>query len=388
VTVAVLKGMRDAVTIARSREPSTRRRRVVWVALAEGRGHLMRAQLAARLLAPSGIDVDIVTTSEAGVAFMAEFGLRSTIMSEKFRLAYDERQNLGRLRTRAMTMRYLLAPTRCLRDLAWLEGYAHDAALVVDDSLHPMLLAASLFETRLTDRIVHVHCTNVRRALEDSAGAGPLRAMIRHALAKSAQIEISLATRTAEARGLATTLPPLLPAPRDRAAVRAELGVPAGERLAVVYLNPYFRDHAIAEAIEHATRGFAVHAVAEGFASRPGWRARDAALGDAVAAADVFISAAGAGSLALARATGVPMIAIASEQPEQRENLAHADPSGAWRAVCDLAGDVPAQLAAALARLPHATSTGDAELAVRRARGLWLQTLTNLVETRTRKDRS
>ena len=100
------------------RRLDSRDARVVWLAVAEGRGHLMRAQLAARLLAPEGVDVDVVTTSDAGVAFAAEFGLRSTIISDSYRLIYDGRQNLARMRTRAMALGYLLAPTRCLRDLA------------------------------------------------------------------------------------------------------------------------------------------------------------------------------------------------------------------------------------------------------------------------------
>src|SRR5688500_13493471 len=221
--------MRDAV-IAEGRHPQSSRaiERVVWLAVAEGRGHLMRAQLAARLLAPEGVAVDIVTTSEAGVMFAAEFGLRSTVISKSYRLIYDDRQNLARARTRAMTLGYLALPTRCLRDLAWLEGYAHDAALIVDDSFHPALLAASLVGTRLADRIVHVHGANTRRAVEDSAGPGPMRAMIRRALARSARIEISLGVRAAQ-QGRVIELPPLLPAPRDRAQVRGELGVPAGK---------------------------------------------------------------------------------------------------------------------------------------------------------------
>lgn len=384
--------MHEAVTLAEDRtSPARARARVVWLAVAEGRGHLMRAQLAARLLAPADIAVDVVTTSDAGVAFAAEFGLRSAVLSRGYRLIYDDRQNLARTRTRAMAMRYLFAPTRCLRDLAWLEGYAHDAALIVDDSFHPALLAASLVGTRLADRVVHVHGENTRRAVEDSAGPGPMRAMIRRALARSARIEISLGVRSGElANPRLIRLPPLLPAPRERAAVRAELGVAPGQRLAVVYLNPYFHDPALAAAIEEATRGFHVHAVGEGYAARPGWRARDAALGDLVGAADVFVSAPGAGALALARATGVPMIALATDQPEQRRNLASiVDPGGAWRAVVDLAGDVRAQLAAALADVPEHARTGDAELAVRRARGLWLEALLSLVErNRKRKERS
>ena len=385
--------MRDAVIAEGQLQRSfrTARERIVWLAVAEGRGHLMRAQLAARLLAPEGIDVDIVTTSDAGVAFAAEFGLRSTVISESYRLVYDDRQNLARLRTRAMTIGYLTLPTRCLRDLAWLEGYAHDAALIVNDSFHPALLAASLVGTRLADRVVHVHGANTRRAVEDSAGRGPMRILIRRALAKSARIEISLGARVA-AQGRVIELPPLLPAPREREVVRDEIGVPAGKRLAVVYLNPYFKDAALAAAIEEACGEFHVHAVGEGYAERPGGRARDAALGEIVGAADVFISAPGSGALALARATGVPMIAVATDQPEQRKNLASIDTGvapGAWRTVVDLAGDVRAQLADAISRVPTTTLPGDAQLAVRRARAAWLQALTTLVEhNRKRKERS
>src|SRR5688572_33319515 len=110
--------MRDAVNIAEGREASllSARERIVYLAVAEGRGHLMRAQLAARLLAPEGITVDIVTTSDAGAAFAAEFGLRSPVLSHGYRLIYDDRQNLARLRTRAMALAYLALPTRGLRD--------------------------------------------------------------------------------------------------------------------------------------------------------------------------------------------------------------------------------------------------------------------------------
>jgi UDP:flavonoid glycosyltransferase YjiC (YdhE family) len=385
--------MHEAVTAVAGQVARDRaRERIVWVAVAEGRGHLMRAQLAARMLAPEGIDVDIVTTSDAGVVFVSELGLPSTLMSTSYRLVYDGRQNLARTRTRAMTFKYLLAPTRCLRDLAWLEGYAQDAALIVNDSFHPALLAASLVGTPLGARVVHVHGENTRRAVEDTAGRGPMRAMIRRAFARSHRIEISLGVRSGDGE-VATTgvtrLPPLLPAPRERAAVRAELGVPPGQRLAVVYLNPYFKDPSLAAAIEDALAGFHVHAVAEGFADRSGWRARDAALGDAIAAADVFVSAAGMGAIALARAAGVPMIAVVTDQPEQRKNLSSVnDPGCAWRRAVDLSADVRTQLDRALSELPATTSAGDAELAVRRARALWLKTLMSLVaNNRQRKDR-
>jgi len=400
--------MRDARRRAVPDEPlpQVARPRIVWLAVAEGRGHLMRAQLAARLLAPAGIDVDIVTTSAAGVAFTAALGVPSTVVSTAYRLHYDERQNLERARTRAMAMRYLVSPRRCARDLAWLERHARGAALVVNDSFHPALLVATLTGVGFAPRVVHVHGANTRRAVEASAGPGPMRALIRRALANAWRIEIVLDQRpptaarpdalaalgldrpgapTPSPDGRVLELPPLLPAPRDREAVRADLGVARGARLAVVYLNPYFHDAALADAIEAALAraGYAMHAVGEGYADRAGWRARDAALCERVGACDLFVSAAGAGALALARASGVPMIALATDQPEQRQNLAATARDGAWRAVVELASDpraVRGALAAALARVPSTAGNGAAELAVRRARALWLSTLSTLVD--------
>jgi hypothetical protein len=172
-----------------------------------------------------------------------------------------------------------------------------------------------------------------------------------------------------------------VPAPRDREQVRAAYGIAPGARLAVVYLNPYFHDPALADAIDRelAAAGYAVHAVGEGYAQRPGWRARDAGLAELAAAADVFVSAAGSGAIALARGAGVPMIALATDQPEQRKNLA-SDSGGAWRTAIDLCarGSLDVRLRTALAGVPPVATSGDSELAVRRARSLWLSTLTAL----------
>src|SRR5205823_4613604 len=89
--------------------------------------------------------------------------------------------------------------------------------------------------------------------------------------------------------------------------------------LAVVYLNPHFRDPAIADAVERAlaAAGFAIHAVGEGYARRPGWRAHDPALADAIGAADLLVSAPGLGAISQARALRVPFLALVSDQPEQ-----------------------------------------------------------------------
>jgi hypothetical protein len=216
-----------------------------------------------------------------------------------------------------------------------------------------------------------------------------MRAMIRRALGHSRRIELSLGGTAAadskspldRAGSEVIRLPPLLPAPRDRDSVRAAHGIAPGERLACIYLNPYFADPALADVLdaELAAAGYRVRAVGEGYAQRPGWRARDASLAELAAAADLFVSAPGSGALALARSSGVPMIALATDQPEQRKNLAY-DPGG-WRTVVDLCarGDLAARLRAVQAEVPPASSTHDRELAVRRARSLWLSTFSALV---------
>jgi hypothetical protein len=374
--------MVDGLALNAARAVPQTRQRIVWLAVAEGRGHLMRAALAAQLLAPAGIEVDLVTTNEAGVAFAAELGLAASLLSTSYRLVYDDRQNVALMRCRAMAMTYLLSPNRCLRDLAWLEGRAHGAALVVNDSFHPALLTSSLLGKGLARRVVHLHGENTRSAVEDSAGRGPMRALIRRALGNSPSIEIKIDGASGGGDRV-IQLPPLLPVPGDRDRVRAARGIAPGRRLAVVYLTRYFHDSALAEVLERelGAAGFAIHAVGEGYAGRPGWLARDAGLPQLAAAADVFVSAAGAGAVALARGAGVPMIALATDQPEQRKNL-ESDRGGAWRTAIDLrarGAALAADLRAAISAIPPAAH-GASELAVRRARAQWLAALTALVE--------
>ena len=251
--------------------PHAEARRIVWVAVAEGRGHLMRAHLAGELLAPEGIAVDVMTTSAAGAAFVAELGGRAARLSSRYALAYDDQQNLARGRTRAMVLRYLASPSGCARDLAAIAARARGAALVVNDSFHPALLAATLAGGALARRVVHVHGENTRLAVEGDAGVlGPL---IRAALARAPRIEITLAGAAGpgDAPGV-VRVPPLLPRPRARSLVRAELGVPAGRRLAAVYLNPYFHDPALAAAPRTRSRARASRCTRWARAS-PGGRA-------------------------------------------------------------------------------------------------------------------
>src|SRR4051812_16139067 len=82
--------------------------RIVWLAVAEARGHLMRAHLVRNLLAPYGVSVDILTTSEAGAAFLRALGTPAQLLPGRYQLVYDADQNLQRRATEIGILRYLL----------------------------------------------------------------------------------------------------------------------------------------------------------------------------------------------------------------------------------------------------------------------------------------
>lgn len=359
----------------------------------------MRAQLMRQLLSGVGVDVDIVTTSDDGADFVASFGAPCAVLSRDFGIHFDGQQNLRKVRTAAGMFAYVLAPGRCRADLRWLERRARDAALVVNDSFHPALLVAGLGRGPLRGRLVQVYGETLRRAVQSFWGqsgpyadavAGALRrsrACIEHTFTEGPSTEAPVSMRrggrSLDRPARVIRLPPLFALPRrDRGEVRATLGVPAGGRLATVYLNPYFHDASLAVAIERAlaAAGFTMHAVGEGFASRPGWRARDPHLVEAVAAADVFVSAAGMASLGQARTFDVPFLAIATAQPEQRANLAPLRAAtGARCQVVDVGNDLEPRLARALGDLDLSGSRPDPRHAVRRLQARWVEAVTGLL---------
>ncbi|MCA9708269.1 MAG: hypothetical protein KDK70_20630 [Myxococcales bacterium] len=288
------------------------RPRIVYLALADARGHLMRAHLLRELLAPEGVDVEIVTTSDAGRRFLEALGTPAEVISPRFRVVYDARHDMRRHRTTARTLLYLASPWGLRVDRRRLRVRGQGAAFVVSDSLHPALLLAPRGQ-----RVVQVYGQNILAATLGHFGAPSLlgrvhRAVIERSLHRAfARLEHTLAPDPDEARSI--QLPPIIPCPRPRAS--------QGSR-AVIYLNPHFRDPAIARAIEDAlrTRGLAIHAVGEGYGDREGWVPHDPALVDAVAEATLFVTGAGMGGLGMARAFGTPTVCLVSRQPEQRAN--------------------------------------------------------------------
>ncbi len=378
--------------------------RVVWLAVADARGHLMRAHLVRGLLAREGIEVDVLTTSAEGVGFLSALGTPARLLSRHHGVCFDERQNVARGPTERRVLRYLASPGRFWRDLATVEALARGADLVVND-LHPVLLLRPLLRGWRRGRglrVVHLYGENLWGAIErhfdgrapDLVARGfaaALRALRGRAFARIEHALDVPAERAPVMAGARTyRLPPIVAGPaRPRAAVRAALGVGAGERLAAVYLNPHFRDPAIAAAVEAALAGagFRVHAVGEGYARRPGWNARDAGFADAAAAADLLVSAPGMGALGQARAFGLPFLAVLTDQPEQARNLAlFARGGGPPLRVVPVNGDagrLGAHLLAAarsLAAEPRPPPP-PADLVVARIHAAWAQALGALVRS-------
>ncbi len=305
--------------------------RVLYLAVANGRGHLMRAHLLRRSLGAAGIEVDILTTSEEGRAFLTGLGTPSRLLSDGFLVELGPRHDLDRRKTERRALGYLLRPGGALRDLLWLRAEARAYDLVVNDSLHPALLLAPLVFPRLP--VVQVYGENLFTATEENFdGRAPrwVRAWYQRGLRAArdrslARIVHSL--RPAEGQSPPGTfrLPPVIARPsRDRDAVRRELGVGPEERLAAVYLNPHFRSPELAWALERALEaaGYRWYGVAEGFSGRPGWSGPRGDFGDVVHAADLFVSGAGMGALELARRAGTPMLVLLGDQPEQARNIA------------------------------------------------------------------
>ncbi len=305
------------------------RRRILYLALADARGHLMRAHLVAELLAPAGIELDLVTTSREGQAFLAGLGRDSRLLSEELRVEFGPRHDLLRRETAARALSYLTRPSGALRDLLTLSRWARSAALVVNDSQHPALLLAPLLGSRM--RVVQLYGANLRKILEEEVAAQGWRGraearLLASAFSRShAEIVHSLEGGTdADPSARRWQLPTLVPPqPRTRDEARRRLGLGANDRLVAAYLNPHYRDDRIAAAVEAAcARRATLLGVSEPFAGRPGWRAQDAGFSNVVLAADAFVSGAGRGALELARTTGTPLLALLGDQPEQTRNAA------------------------------------------------------------------
>lgn len=310
--------------------------KVTWLAVADARGHLMRASLARQALARVGIDVDIVTTSKEGLAFLRDMGSEGTLMSSGFSVQFDDRHNMDLAATRRKGLSYILRPGGMRRDWDWLLERSAESDLVVND-IHPSLVVASVLSSRWQDRnIVHLYGTNMWEAIaapfDQKSGIGALvNVLYERVIRRGRESSFGCVEHHPLARFEADerkqnyfVVPPIVKRPaRSRSEVRRDLGVTEDARLAAVYLNPHFTDPAVAERIERGVRraGFEMYAIAEGYAGRRGWLGRDPDFVDVVNAADILISQPGMGAIGMCRSMPVPFLALLTSQPEQRKNV-------------------------------------------------------------------
>ncbi|WP_175846619.1 hypothetical protein [Burkholderia arboris] len=302
--------------------------RIVYLAAADARGHLMRAQLLVHALRAAGAQVDVLTTSDAGRAFLAAFDIDAAVLSRHYAVQFDERQNMLRDATDRNVAHYVFRPTRMLRDIVRLRALVRDADLVINDSFHPALLFMGAVPG-WRRRVVHVYGGSLRRALTANFDARLPRVLAR-AFARIVDWQIDSAlgciehdfaydvADDAQRSRLHCRLPTPVP-------VVAELPAPE-PAAAAVYLNPHFRDVALADALSAGMRdaGLAAHRVGEGYAGHDGWTGVDADWPTRAAHAPLIVSAPGMAALSIARVYRRPILLVQTDQPEQASNAARA----------------------------------------------------------------
>ncbi|MFM9437275.1 hypothetical protein ACFDR9_004362 [Janthinobacterium sp. CG_23.3] len=326
--------------------------RVIYLATADARGHLMRAQLLTHALRADGASVQVLTTSDEGARFLAEFGVESTLLSRHHAVQFDTRQNMLREATDANVANYLFRPSRMLRDIVRLRAALRCADLIVNDSFHPALLFMGCmpFWRR---KVVHVYGASLRHALETNFHgrlpgwvAGLFRRIVAWQLGASrARLEHDFSyAKPAEGQGDNYRLPTPVAVVPARPPADA-----AGASRAAVYLNPHFRDPLLAEALERglADAGLQTHLIGEGYAGRPGWLAQDPDWVGRAAASELIISAPGMAALSVALVYHRPILLVVTEQPEQQINAARAAELGLLHRTVVWRGDAPAFGAAA-----------------------------------------
>lgn len=330
--------------------------RFLFLATADARGHLMRTQLLCHALRRRGAEVSVLTTSDSGADFLAEFGIEAPVLSRAYAVVFDDQQNMLRAATDRNIAAYTLLPQRMLRDIFRLHSLCLDADIVVNDSFHPALLVMGLFPP-WRRKIVHVFGGSLRRALEQNFTGRSFRPFARLFAASIAYmiesarawIEHDFSTTSTVASGpVGYRLPTPVALPRE---------MPVAERPSIaIYLNPHFRDIGLVQAMEAAllASGRSSHRVGEGYVGRPGWLARDADWVSAAAASQLIIAAPGMAGLAAALIFGKPIILVLTDQPEQHSNALRAAELGLQHRIVRWQNDAPGftrQLQAAIEAL-------------------------------------
>jgi hypothetical protein len=319
--------------------------RILYLATADARGHLMRSQLLAHALRAAGAQVQVLTTSDEGALFLAGFGIDAPVLSRHYAVQFDARQNMLRRETDRNVAHYVFRPGRMLRDIVRLHGRLREADLVVNDSFHPALLFMGALPP-WRHKVVHVYGASLRRALEGNFSGrlpgwtarafgrivawqiGRSRARIAHDFAQQAPAH--------DGHGTYWIATPVAVASSD--------DVASVDPRAAVYLNPHFKDTALADGLEHglAAAGLGAHCVGEGNAGRAGWQPQDAHWIDTAARSAFIVSAPGMAALSVAQVYRKPILLLQTDQPEQASNAERAAQLGLHHRVVVWRGDAAA----------------------------------------------
>lgn len=340
--------------------------RILIIATADARGHLMRAQLLYHALRAEGATVKVLTTSDAGAHFLAGFGVTARVLSRHYAVMFDGEQNMRKLATDWQVATYTFLPWHMLWDMLKLMRYFRHADLVINDSFHPALLNLSLLPP-WRHKIVHVFGSSLRRALEHNF-TGRSHAWFARLFQRTIQCMIHRSRGWIEhdfsqqqpvplpPKGYALPTPIAIPNPEQRSPVDV-----------AVYLNPHFENAAIAEGLEQALHslGLSGHLVGEGYRQRTGWLAQDADWISQAANSRVILTAPGMAGLSAALLLEKPLLLIVTQQPEQQQNALKVAQSGMphqavyWQGNAEaFAADLQKALSQLLATQPAPSSKG------------------------------
>lgn len=316
------------------------------MATADARGHLMRGQLLYHALRDRGAEVSVLTTSDAGRDFLAEFGVPAEVLSRHYAVLFDKRQKMRTWATDLRITTYFFLPWHMLRDIRRLSRRVARVDLIVNDSFHPALLVMGGLDP-WRHRAVHVYGWSLRESLQQNF-MGRMMGPWAHFFHWWVGFGLSRA-RGRLVHDFAFPMPervdPSLPEhnlPTPIALIDAVSARKLSRKVAV-YLNPHFSDPALAEALEsglqealapstgepHRDHGGGsenggVFFLGEGYAGRPGWQPYATNWMEIAAGAELLVSAPGMAALATAKALDKPIILIVTAQPEQQRNAVRA----------------------------------------------------------------
>ena len=302
--------------------------RVLYLATADARGHLMRAQLLVHALRHAGVHVDVLSTSNEGVEFLKRFGVAAQLLSPHYAVQFDTEQNMQRAATDRNVAHYVFRPSRMLKDIRKLAGLMRDVDLVINDSFHPALLCMGSMPW-WKRKVVHIYGGSLKAALISNF-EGRLPAALARAFAAIIGWQINTARACIEHDFSCDSTQSMgpsryrLPTPVAVAKQGRKANVQAP--LAAVYLNPHFQNIVLADALCAGLSDASLHThlVGEGLAGHGNWLAIDEDWVSTAARSSLIVSAPGMAALSVARIYQRPILLVLTDQPEQASNAEQA----------------------------------------------------------------